>query len=287
MPFASITIDINPVITNLGPFTITWHGLFTAVGIALAVLLAAWIVRDSQIPVDDVYAVALPAVLAGIVGARLLYVIEHASYFFHRPLSVFAINEGGISIYGAVILGPLVAYWYARRYHMKVREMADVGAIAMLTGQAIGRIGDLINGEHWSRATSLPWGVRYTNPDTLAQYLGQTVQPVVSIYEPLLLVLIAGVVFWMWRRGVKPGYGFWLYVLGYAQVRFWLSFLRLNETKVGPISVPQIIAVVMTALALLFLYRLRRIDQREAARPAPEAPAGPSQPRPRPRPSRT
>src|SRR5579883_244031 len=91
-----ININIDPNIGTFGPFQITWHGVFTAVGIAVAVLVAAYYGKKHGIPEDDIYNVALWSVPGGIVGARLLYVIEHFGTFRNDWGSIFSINEGGI-----------------------------------------------------------------------------------------------------------------------------------------------------------------------------------------------
>src|SRR5207237_6075244 len=107
----------------------------------------------------------------GIIGARLLFVIEHWNDQFKDNLSdIFAINEGGISIYGALIGGMIFGFTYVflRRHHVPALPMADAAAPGTMLGMAIGRIGDVINGEHISKASDLPWAVRYTHPGSLS-----------------------------------------------------------------------------------------------------------------------
>src|SRR5579883_2592773 len=126
-----ININIDPNIGTFGPFQITWHGVFTAVAIAVAVILIAYFGRQHSINEDDVYNIALWSVPAGIVGARLLYVIEHFSTFQHDWGSVFSVNEGGISIYGGLIGGALVGFLYAWRKHLHIRRISDATALGL------------------------------------------------------------------------------------------------------------------------------------------------------------
>src|SRR5207248_9534105 len=142
-------------IGTFGPFQITWHGVFTALGIAAAVIVSAWFARKRRLNEDDIYNIALWGVPGGIVGARLLYVLEHADTFVHDLGGVFSVNEGGISVYGGVIGGALVAFAYAYRKHLPIRRISDGAALGLLVGQAVGRVGDFVNGEHWAKATSL------------------------------------------------------------------------------------------------------------------------------------
>jgi len=274
-----ININIDPNLGTLGPFQITWHGVFTAIAIAAAVVVIAYFAKQRGINEDHIYNIALWAVPAGIVGARLLYVIEHANTFSHDPGSVFSVNEGGISIYGGLILGALVGFLYAWRKHLSIRRIADVAALGLPISQAIGRLGDTINGEHWAKASKLPWAFCYTNPSTLngdpntsttaicgsishSPLNPPAVHPVAGLYEPLGLLLIFGICYYLWRRLHVSGYIFWVYVLLYAVLRFALAPLRLNESKLGQISVPQVVSVVTVVLAIIALFIVRRMAQR-------------------------
>ena len=303
-PLLYININIDPNITTIGPFQITWHGLFTALGIATSVVLAAYFARKRNVNEDYVYSIALWAVIGGIVGARLLYVFEHFTTFEHNVGSVFSVNEGGISIYGGLILGAIVGFGYAWRRHYPIRRISDAAGMGMLVGQAVGRIGDFINGEHWAKASNLPWAFCYTNPNTLngdphtntAAICGSitrhplnppAVHPVAGLYEPLGLLLVFAFCWYLYRRLDAAGYIFWINVAAYAVLRFGLSFLRTNEAKVGALSVPQIIAMPMFALALLALYIVHRMAKRSPESSAAMQPAIPAPPprtgRPQPR----
>lgn len=276
-----INININPNIGTFGPFQITWHGVFTAIGIAVGVLVAAYYAGRRGVREDDIYNVALWSVPAGIIGARALYVIEHFGSFRHDIGSIFAINEGGISIYGGVIAGMLVGYLYAWRAKLPIRRIADCAALGLLAGQAVGRIGDLINGEQWAKATSLPWGVCYTNPYTLngdpyakttALCGSQTlhplnppaVHPVAGLYEPLLLLIGFGICLYLFNRVRQAGYVIWVYVLIYAAIRFSLAYLRISETLVfnGFMAMAQFLALLSLPIAAVGLYLTRREARR-------------------------
>ena len=167
-----IPINIDPNMFSIGPMLITWHGFFSAVGLGVGLWLTANMVAAASktVTADDVYSIALWAVPGGIVGARLLYVLENAYLFANNPLGMFAINEGGISIYGAVIGGTLAGAIYCSRSHKPLAMLADRAMIGLLLGQGIGRIGDIINGEHHGReAFDFPFSVVYTHPNTLGE----------------------------------------------------------------------------------------------------------------------
>ena len=103
---AFINIRINPVLIDTGGFAITWHGLFTAIGIAAGVWLAIRLAQLARLNEDDSMSIAVVSVVFGIVGARLLWVFEHTDQI-HSVGDVFAVTDGGISVYGAMIGGVL------------------------------------------------------------------------------------------------------------------------------------------------------------------------------------
>jgi len=293
----AIAIDIDPEIGKFGPFLITWHGLFTTIGIAVAVILTAYLATRRGVLEDDIYNVALWAVPGGIVGARLLFVLEHADSFRHNLGGVFALNEGGISIYGGLIGGALAGWGYAYVKRLPMRRISDAAALGMLMGQSIGRLGDFINGEHWAKPAQLPWSFCYTNPKALVYgppfpdnscgalpFYTHGVHPVAGLYEPLLLLIVFGVCLYLRRVLRREGLVFWIYVLAYSGIRFVLSGLRTNEQVLHwhrlTISVPQLTALGMAVLAVIAISYIRRLPETSPGPPA-EPVRTPARARPR------
>src|SRR3990170_8985505 len=144
-----IEIGIDPEIGRLGGLLFTWHGVFTAIGIAVGVWVAVQFANRAGFIEDVSYTIALIVVPAGIVGARALYVIENHDLFGGSNWSdIFAINEGGISIYGALIGGVIGGVAYGLLQRLPIGAGLDAAAFGAILGQGIGRIGDVINGEH-------------------------------------------------------------------------------------------------------------------------------------------
>jgi phosphatidylglycerol---prolipoprotein diacylglyceryl transferase len=140
---ARVNIDIgfDPIIAQLGPFQLGWHGLFTALAVLVAIHLAAVLGRREGVDPGTIYGIASWGVVGGIVGARAFHVADHLSYYLANPLLIPAIWEGGIAVYGAFLgglLGGGIAAWRAR---LPIWPLLDVAAPAMLVGQAIGRVG--------------------------------------------------------------------------------------------------------------------------------------------------
>jgi phosphatidylglycerol:prolipoprotein diacylglycerol transferase len=279
---------IDPEIFEFAGLEITWHGLFTALGVVVGVVMAAFLARRAGIDEDTIYNMALCLVVGGIIGARTMYVLEHLSDFSDDPTEVFAIHTGGISIYGALIGGTLGAAAYAAwRRLPRWGAMADVAAIGAILGMAVGRIGCFINGDIFGRTTDWPIGIVYTHSDSPAYPLYSSVTPElaqhpVTVYEILGDLVIFALLLFVLRRFFKrDGMIFFSWAFLYAAMRFGVSFLR--GTDIGGVwygddlvaaglRVAQLVALavmVVTPLAVAYILTRRapaRAKRRRLAR---------------------
>ena len=286
----SISIGINPNLIDAGPITLSWHGLLTFVAVAVAVwLVARWGAKDGMI-VDSIYSVAVWAIIGGVIGARLLHVIDFWDEVYRDDFfSVFSVWSGGIAIYGAIIGGFIggAAYimirnseWFLAMWRTVfpfmgeahkanlpgIGRLADITAPALLLAQAIGRLGDIINGEHFSKVTDLPWGVIYTNANSPGIFRPPT-HPSVG-YELIFdLVLLAAI--WPLRDRLRPhGMFFTLYLATYSIGRFFLSFLReeFNVYFGGNLNEAQVVAIIVVIFTVPLLVWKAQIVRPAASR---------------------
>jgi phosphatidylglycerol:prolipoprotein diacylglycerol transferase len=285
----SISIGMNPNIIDAGGFTLSWHGLLTFLSVALAVVLVArWGGRDGMV-VDSIYSVAMWAIIGGVVGARVLHVIDFWDEIYkHDVSSIFTVWEGGIAIYGAILGGFaggalyimvrnsdwFLALWKPFSFVLGqpgkanlpgIGRLADITAPALLIAMALGRVGDVINGEHLAKVTELPWGIIYTHLDSPGLNRPPT-HPAVA-YELLFdLVLLAAI--WPLRNRLRPhGMFFVLYLGTYSIGRFFLSFLReeFNE-YFGSLNEAQIVALIVIVLTIpLLVWKAQLVKPNETA----------------------
>lgn len=258
VPVLAIEIGLNPNLVALGPVALSWHGVFSALGILAGVALSLKLARRAGLDMDGAEFVAFTGIGAGLVGARLFYVVEHWGDFEGELPGILRLTEGGITLYGGLLGGLLGGLVVALARGLPILRLLDIAAPGMILGQALGRVGDLINGEHLGTASSLPWTVRYTHPETLGE-LGRAVHPTAGGYEPLGdLLILALVVFGAIRWARQPGLVFSLYLIAYSVLRASLSPLRMDESDVTGIAVPQVIGVLLAlAGAGLLLWVLR------------------------------
>ena len=261
--FLVIEIALDPNIIKIGAVLITWHGLFTDVGIFVGLNIVLRLTRIRHLDEDIIYTLALVAIPSGILGARGLFVIEHWSYFSKTPSEIIRINEGGISIWGALLAGVIVTVCFAKWRQYPLRNLLDITGLGMIIGLAIGRVGDLINGEHLAKATELPWGVVYTDPDSpaFAHSLAFGAHHPATTYEMLALVVVFFVLLPIFLRFLNQwaGITFALVAISYALIRYFLTEIRLDSPAVfNDFLAPQIIAgVIILIIVPIMIFWLR------------------------------
>ena len=286
---ASISIGIDPDLINRWGIVLSWHGFLTFVAVAVSVyLVVRWGTREGM-TADSIYSVAVWCIAGGIIGSRLLHVIDlWGDVYQHDPVRTLYVWQGGVTIYGA-ILGGFVggalyimvrnSDWYLAmwgRYFRFLGEakaaplpgighLADIAAPAMLISQAIGRVGDIINGEHFADVSDLPWAITYSHPESPG-FGRPPAHPAVA-YE-LLMDLVILALIWPLRKRLRPqGMFFALYLASYSFGRFFLSFLREEFKEYGGLNEAQIIALVVMAVTIpLLIYKARFVKPD----PAPE-----------------
>jgi prolipoprotein diacylglyceryl transferase len=283
VPLLTIEIPWNPNITTIGGFLLTWHGLFTAIGILAGVQLSLRMGKVVGYDPDRAYTLALVGVPSGIIGARAMFVAEHWSFYGDNLGEILRINEGGISIWGAVlggIIGGLIWAWW-KKYD--IAPALDIAAFGTILGMAIGRIGDLVNGEHLARATDLPWGVVYTNPESPGFAHALTVGPShpATTYEMIGDLIILGLLFLVLFRAFRdrPGLTFFTFLVTYSVMRFFVTYLRVDSDEIfgTPLRTPQVVSLIVLIVSIPAIMYLARRPRRPMtgtpATPAEEPPA--------------
>ncbi len=279
----------------LGPLHLRYYGLM----IALGVIVGVWIARrqlskkgaDPELIVD----VAMWAVPAGLIGARIYHVITDYERTYCGPANgcpksllwdSFKIWEGGLGIPGGIAGGFLVGVLYCRLRKLDTRLLMDVVAPAIPISQAIGRLGNYFNQELFGRPTSLPWGLRITKPSALSAaqsvYPGATVFQPTFLYEGLWNVAVMGVVLLADKKlRLKRGKLFPLFISGYFLGRMWVEELRSDSAaRVGDLRWNFVLAIIMVLVGIVwFFWGGCRATDDEVEAYAAQAAAGPPPPR--------
>jgi phosphatidylglycerol---prolipoprotein diacylglyceryl transferase len=266
LPPAAITLGIDPTI-EIGPITVAWHGLMIAVGILVGSLAAAYDTRRRGLDPQRLYAIATIVVVGALVGGRAFYLLEHGR--LDDPGAWFGTT--GFTFYGGFIAAALGIAYYVRRERLSLAYL-DAIAAGLPLGIAVGRIGDVINGEHYGPATDFFLGVRNTHPDAL------TPSPELAyhsggLYEVLIGAIVFAIAWPLRKRLRRPTALMWLVVALLALGRFFEFFLRSDSADLAlGLETAQwtSLGILAVAAAGAWLTLGHRLPQR----PPPVAPAG-------------
>lgn len=242
------SLRIDPVAFTLFDRPVYWYGLIIAVALLAGVCVALVRAKRQHLSADNVYDLALFATPIAVICARLYYVIFNFEQYRDNPIKMLYIWEGGIAIYGAVIGAVATAYLYARIKKINVGNLFDMGCIALILGQSIGRWGNFINGEAYGVATELPWRMAVN---------GVLAHPT-FLYESLWT--LAGF-FLLWnyeKRKRFHGEVFLMYVLWYGIGRAWIEGLRTDSLMLGTVRVSQLLAILSAAAAVVMILIKRK-----------------------------
>lgn len=304
--FGDWTFNPDPIALHIG-HGIYWYGIILAFAMLMGLLLCMKQARRFGLKEDHVLDMVLWGVPCCVLGSRIYYVIFYLDLYRRADGSldwgrIIAIWDGGLAIYGTVIAGALLAFFYARHKKLKLGALTDLCVLGLLLGQIIGRWANFINREAFGGLTDLPWRMRLWTSAT--HYI--EVHPT-FFYESLWNLIGLLLMLFVITRGRRfDGENTWFYFLWYGLGRAWVEGLRTDSlylfdwTLFGqPIRVSQALSLVMAAVAAAMLFyhirvkkcsaedllvnRLARQQAAEAAgenpEPAPEAPAeGPAAP---------
>ena len=225
------------------------------VGAFISIRCARYLVRDER-----VYPFAIAVIIGGLIGARIAHVTDYwAALYANDPLRALQFWSGGIGTMGAPIGSTVTGYLAARWLRLPVGFMFDITVIGIALGEAVGRVGDIINGEHHSvPCVDLPWCVRYTHPNTLGQ--STSVHPI-GLYDGLLMLGIFLVLYLYWRRvrGRPPEGRVWLaYLLLLGAGRFVLSYLRTDPLFLDGLQQAQVLGLLYLGAGAITLPLFRR-----------------------------
>ena len=273
----AITIGWDPIIFDLGPTSIGWHGVLMLLGMVVATLLTARFAEQSGIPRYWVYTTAFWIILFGLIGARLSHVLDELDVYSENPTQILAFWEGGLGWYGGLLGGLAAGIVCARVNKVRVGQFADAVAPAAILGLAIGRIGCTINGDAYGTPTDLPWGLIYTHPDAYADPL--VAGHPAPVYEIFWNLIVFGVLYKL-RGRLKPEGALFLTMLAmYSAGRFCISWVRAEDALVGPLHQSHVFSLLLftVAVGLLAYWRVRWVSARpETAEVLSDASARPS-----------
>ncbi len=222
-------------------------------GVFIGLMVASKLSERQGLDPEKAWNLGIIAILSALIGAKVLYVINDWSYYASHPreiLSLSTLQAGGV-FYGGLIAALIASVWYIRRNQMPVLRTSDAFAPGLALGHVFGRFGCFAAGCCYGKETSLPWGVKFTNP--LAYFnsgtpLNVRVHPT-ELYEAAVELLNFFILLWIFKRKKFEGQVIGTYLVLYGVARFFLEFWRgdpgRGEVFGGAMSGTQLISIFM------------------------------------------
>jgi prolipoprotein diacylglyceryl transferase len=257
---------------QLGPLFIHVYGLMYVVGIALAIYITRrrWAAVGGN--PDLVWEVALWAVPAGIIAARIYFDVTTPADIPHHWWGVFAVWSGGLGIWGGIAGGAAAGIWRLKRAGVSAGMFANAIAPALLVAQAIGRIGNYFNQELFGKPSTLPWALEISPAHRPAGYLAYgTFQPS-FLYELIFDLAWAAALVWLGHhRKIRPWGLFALYAAGYSAYRIFEETIRIDSSEhfLG-LRLNFYVATVLALIGIAWFLRVQRGPAAPAAAAGPE-----------------
>jgi phosphatidylglycerol:prolipoprotein diacylglycerol transferase len=230
------------------------------VGFALALWRAKGAAKRRGFNQDYIYDLSLIALLSGIVGARLLYILLNPDTESFKDF--FAVWNGGLSFHGGVLAAVITAIIYTRWKKLSFLECADMLSPSLAIGYAFTRIGCFLNGCCYGVATSLPWGVRFLEDGQWTALSHPT-----HIYASIANILIFLMLTRLEKLKRAPGFIFVSYLGLYSAYKFLVEFLRAGiSAKLWILGLTQaqwasLVILAISAALVFTVYRKRRSDK--------------------------
>ena len=246
-----------PSCFSLFGLNIYYYGVIIALGFILAMVYCSRNSRDFGIRSDDFFDLMLWIIPCCIIGARLYYVLFNLDHYMADPGQIFAIRDGGLAIYGGIIVGVIVIIGVSRHKKIPIPAMLDLAVFGLLIGQILGRWGNFMNREAFGAETEIFCRMGLTAPDGSTIYVHPT-----FLYESLWN--LAGLIFLIvWtKKGHRKydGQCTLIYFFWYGLGRAWIEGLRTDSLYIGStnIRVSQALSIVLVLISLILLIRQSR-----------------------------
>jgi phosphatidylglycerol---prolipoprotein diacylglyceryl transferase len=263
----NINIGLDPILLEVGGLAILrWYSLAITISIFVAVWLTDREMKRKGVDTSNYGGLAAWAIILGILGARIFHVFDDIDRYMDDPVRILQIQRGGLAIWGAVIGGFLGVFIACQIYKLPLLKVIDSIAPGLVLGQAIGRIGNIVNGDAWGAAAPDAWFTfTYTNPDSFIpnRLLNVPTHPY-PVYDMALNLAVFALIWWLRKKDLPHGALFATYLLIYGIGRLFVHSLREQVVWFWGLQQAQVFSIagaIAGAIGLAVLYWMRSQDR--------------------------
>ncbi|MEJ5261596.1 MAG: prolipoprotein diacylglyceryl transferase [Ignavibacterium sp.] len=252
--------EVSPEIVKLGPFSLRWYGLLFALGFVLGYIILSKVYKKEKKPLEDLEKLSVYVILGTVIGARLGHCLFYdPAYYLTNPIEILKVWQGGLASHGAAI-GILTALYLfsKKRKDQNLIWILDRLVIVVALGGALIRLGNLFNSEIIGKATDVPWAFVFIRVDEIPRHPTQ-------LYESLFYFVSFLILYFIYQKksiSLKPGFLFGLFLILIFGFRFFIEFLKENQSAFEsalPINMGQILSIPFVLLGLYFIFRKKQL----------------------------
>lgn len=237
----------------LGPIKIYYYSLCLLAAVWVGYGLALRQAKNHKLTANTVSDSIVLALISGVIGGRLVFVLQNLTYFSEQPGEILRITSGGLSIHGAILGGAFALWLFCRKYKLSFVKLTDALSLPLLAGQIIGRLGNYFNQELFGYPTNLPWAISIDPINRPAGYFSETLFHPVFAYEMILNAIGLAILWRLQPHFKKPGQLATAYLIVFAISRFIAEIFRISDRLFWNLSLAQVVSLAL----LLFLGLLK------------------------------
>lgn len=260
MIITSIWWTVSPEILKLGPFSLRWYGLLFALAFVFGYIILSKVYEKEKKSLEDLEKLSIYVILGTVIGARLGHCLFYdPAYYLTNPIEILKVWQGGLASHGAAI-GILTALYLfsKKKKDQNIIWILDRLVIVVALGGAFIRLGNLFNSEIIGKASDLPWAFVFVRVDEIPRHPTQ-------LYESLFYFLSFIILYFIYQKksaSLKPGFLFGLFLILIFGFRFFIEFLKENQSAFEsalPINMGQILSIPFVLLGLYFIFRKKQL----------------------------
>ena len=249
---------------DLGIIHVYWYSIFIFLGALAACIVIYSEAKKRKLNDEFIVNLAFNAIIFGIIGARIYYVLFNLDYYMQNPIEILEIWNGGLAIHGGLITGGLFTVYYCKKNKVETLKVFDIIVVGLILGQAIGRWGNFFNQEAYGAITTAAKLKSMGVPDFVINgmyILGDYRQP--TFFYESIWNFFGFIALLIIRRYpyLKTGQLSGFYLIWYSVARFIIEKMRTDSLMLGNFKIAQIMSIVLLIIGVILFIYYKRIKK--------------------------